>query len=251
MENQIEKLERVLAILDTDRASTDEVAEVIRAVLEMIGKMREELEQNMAQNKGETEEANSTLYKAINRAEVKLEKLIDQNKKTLAGDIDNITKQFYAEVKDIRELIPTVPSFEPLERRIEEVEQKIPKIPEIPDVGPIKESIEVIEKDIEEIKNAIEELKRRPVGRGGGVSAMGVRQAFKYIFHTEALQGTINGSNADFTVSMPIWAVVGITLNGESIAQLPNFTIIGNTIRFSSAIPGAYSGKDFELKFIG
>ena len=50
--------------------------------------------------------------------------------------------------------------------------------------------------------------------------------------------------------SQPIFAVLGMTLNGETIAQLPNYTIAGKTITFSTALPSAYSGKDFEIKFI-
>ena len=89
------------------------------------------------------------------------------------------------------------------------------------------------------------------IPRGGGTSAIGVRQAFKYIAHTEAPVGAINGSNTTYTVSNDIWWVAGFTLNGETIAELPNFTFANKTITFASPIPAVYSGKDFEIKYIG
>ena len=108
----------------------------------------------------------------------------------------------------------------------------------------------VVEELRDEIKRLEKELSKSSK-QGGGVSALGVRQAFKMIAHTEEPSGLINGVNTTYTVKKTIWWVAGFTLNGEQIAELPNFTYSGRTITFSSAIPAAYSGKDFEIKYIG
>ncbi|MAH44119.1 hypothetical protein CL614_10460 [archaeon] len=101
-------------------------------------------------------------------------------------------------------------------------------------------------------EDLIEEvLKRIPKGKGGGTSAIGIAQAFKWIAHTEEPSGDIDGANTDYTVKTNIWWIAGFTLNGEQIAELPNFTFVNKTITFSSALPAAYSGKDFEVKYIG
>lgn len=105
-------------------------------------------------------------------------------------------------------------------------------------------------KGVDELQKGFDE-KISKIPRGGGTSAIGVRQAFKYIAHTEAPVGNINGVNTTYTVKNIIWWIAGFTLNGEQIAQLPNFTYAGRTITFSSAIPAVYSGKDFEIKYIG
>lgn len=94
------------------------------------------------------------------------------------------------------------------------------------------------------------DLKGAPGANGAGVTNMRIAQAFKYILKTEAPTGAINGSNTAYTVSQPIFAVLSFSLNGETIAQLPNYTISNKTITFSSALPAAYSGKDFEIKYI-
>lgn len=107
----------------------------------------------------------------------------------------------------------------------------------------------------EKVEGLDDELKRIeakiPSGRGGGTSALGVAQAFKYIAHTEQPTGNIDGINLTYTLKNTIWWIAGFTLNGEQVAQLPNFTVSGRTITFSTAIPLAYSGKDFECKYIG
>ena len=86
---------------------------------------------------------------------------------------------------------------------------------------------------------------------GGGTSAWGVRHALKSITHTEAPSGLINGSNTEYTVLNEIFFIFGFTLNGEQIAELPNFTYAGKKITFSSAIPASFNGKDFECKYLG
>jgi hypothetical protein len=106
--------------------------------------------------------------------------------------------------------------------------------------------------DITQVKNEIKRVERatsKP--RGGGTSAAGVAFAFKSIAHTEEPVGVINGVNTTYTVKNNIWWIFGFTLNGEQIAQLPNFTYVNRTITFSTALPAAYSGKDFEVKYLG
>jgi len=149
----------------------------------------------------------------------------------LANIHDGIDADEEAMIERLTALIPEVPTFE---------------IPE-----EITNTIKDLEVENEKQQEEIEELKKRPIGRGGGTSAMGVAQTFKYIAHTEAPTGAINGSNTTYTVLVDIWWIAGFTLNGENIAELPNYTFINKTITFSSALPAAYAGKDFEVKYIG
>lgn len=92
--------------------------------------------------------------------------------------------------------------------------------------------------------------ERLPKASGGGVTNLRIIQAFKYILKTEQPTGDIDGVNTEYTVTQPIFAILAFSLNGEVIAQLPNYTIAGKTITFSTALPAAYSGKDFEVKYI-
>lgn len=107
--------------------------------------------------------------------------------------------------------------------------------------------------DISAIKG-VEDLEKKIISQvprgGGGVSAIAVAAAFKYIFKTEEPVGAIDGVNLTYTVSSPIWVIIGFYINGEQIAQLPNYTFANRTITFSTALPAALSGTDFEVKYI-
>lgn len=125
------------------------------------------------------------------------------------------------------------------EKVVQEVLSKIEK-PEV--------NLSDLEALKEELKKEIEEVKATK-GRGG-VSAMAIANAAKYWVKTEAPSGDIDGVNTSYTVSQPIFAVLAFSLNGEVIPQIPNYTISGKTITFSTALPAAYSGTDFEIKYV-
>ena len=124
------------------------------------------------------------------------------------------------------------------------LERLLEKIPEQTEKFDATELVETLEKQRQEI----EELKKRPVG--GGVTNMRIQQAFKYILKTEKPVGAVDGSNLIYTVSQPIFAILAFSMNKAVIAQIPNYTINGNKITFTTALPTSYSGKDFECKYI-
>jgi hypothetical protein len=122
-------------------------------------------------------------------------------------------------------------------------------------VGVVKEGLEALEDDDRLSVDAINGLEERlraaeTKSTGGGVTNARIQQAFKYILKTEAPSGAINGVNTDYTVTQPIFAVLSFTLNGETVAELPNYTIKNKTISFTQPIPAAYSGYDVEVKYI-
>lgn len=106
-------------------------------------------------------------------------------------------------------------------------------------------------KELKELEERVmEEIRRHKFVKGGGTSAMGIANAAKYFVKTEAPVGAINGSNKAYTVNHVIFAVLSFSLNGEVVAQLPNYSISNKTITFSSALSADYSGKDFEIVYI-
>lgn len=113
----------------------------------------------------------------------------------------------------------------------------------IPDYG---KKLEALEKEMREELQTLKQNRRF----GGGTSAIGIANAAKYFVKTEEPVGDIDGVNTDYTVSKPIMAVLAFHINGEVIAQLPNYTISNKTVSFTTALPAAYSGKDFEIVYI-
>lgn len=161
-----------------------------------------------------------------------------------------------------------------MEKRMEEIESKIPEIPNHEDrfmsleeglknVPPqlmaeeVRDRLELLLDDerldvsaIKGVDTLIEKLAKKTGTVVGGVTNARIQQAFKYILKTESPVGDIDGVNTTYTVSQPIFAILSLSLNGETIAQLPNYVISGNTFVFSTALPVDYSGSDFECKYI-
>lgn len=242
---------------------------------------KEEIDEKLAEKDTEIEEHKKNIYSEMSSkmgemlAEISIikqdvEKMVKNDHMEamhakMMAEYDTKLQRFKSDLEVIRASIPEMPeSFDPTDvlNRISEVESKIPTIPEIPKeltAFQVRDKLESIEDEKEKLKieaiqdlaKRLDDLEKRPISRGGGTSAIGVRQAFKYIAHTEQPTGDIDGVNTTYTVKNEIFWVAGFTLNGEQIAQLPNFTYKGRTITFSSALPAAYSGKDFEIKYIG
>jgi NADH dehydrogenase/NADH:ubiquinone oxidoreductase subunit G len=144
-DKQLQKLEGILQLLETDRASTDEVVEMFNAVFEIIKQLKDQIDQEMRQNKGEMDDLFAGTIAEINKIEHRLDTFKDRIEQKLAVDNDSIRKQITTEVNRLAELIPTLPDLTYLEKKIEEVKGLIPKIPD--------------ELKAEQIRNKLETLK--------------------------------------------------------------------------------------------
>lgn len=241
--------------LEGGAVQPEELVEVVAMILKVIKELRESLSDLMAQQKGENDTSHSERKAELTKFHNELNQAIEKVKNGSLSDLQDAIKTLKSDVKGVSDRIPELPDIAPLWAQIGYVESLVMKMVEdvrsqIPpsfDATEIQEEIKEHERRIDELE---ENLKKVPRG-GGGTSAIGVRQAFKYIAHTEQPVGDIDGVNLTYTVKNTIWWIAGFTLNGENIAQLPNYTVSGNTITFSSALPAAYSGKDFEVKYIG
>lgn len=245
-ERQAETVKGILEMLKKDSVTVEDIMPFFNALKKVITDTREALKgENIARNA----DLDQKLAKGLTQIESALEshiKAVEKKGQSLLNETksDNRTTLRFLEQKldDLRDEIPDAYSDSELRNELKRIEKSIPTIPKGYDDSEIKE-------DIEELEKEIEELKKRPTG-GGGVTNARITQAFKYILKTEAPVGLINGSNKTYTLSQPIFAILSMSLNGETIAQLPNYTINGKTFTFSSPLPSAYSEKDWEVKYI-
>ena len=214
-----------------------ELIAAIKAVLKRVEKAKEE-----------TVTALSEVLSRLDEMEAKLDEPRGVDEATFRSELRTVMRLIEQESKRVQGAIPKAFDASSIVKRIDDVEKKIPELPKTKDLEPLLADMETRHK--EDMQKLLDELNRK-TERVGGVSAMGVRQAFKLIAHTEQPTGAINGSNTTYTVKNDIWWLAGFTLNGENIAQLPNYTIAGKTITFTTALPTAYSGKDFECNYIG
>ena len=242
-----DKLKEVLALLN-DGLSKDEFIKsfkkitehTLRTEIKLVDKVNKAIAELKGANSTSLEATQVTLRAIADRFEVSLNKALKDQDNSLNFIRDKVRK--IKEGKDGKDgkSIEGQPGKDADEEMI--IKAVLDKIPD--------HSINV-ESNSEDILKLREDLARNKRLKGGGTSAIGVAQTFKYIAHTEKPVGLINGTNKVFTVAKNIWWVAGFTISNQQIAELPNFTYVGKTITFASAIPAAYSTRDFEIKYIG
>lgn len=238
-------------------ASRKEVLDAFKRLAQIVKEARSGLEDRVNEAEGELKDqlegaledvkkAESDMSGAIAKDREDLEALISEKAEKLQSDMQSGVNGLFDSIAALRKIVPKKVDLGPILSEIEAVRGQIPEIPEIPERFDPSD----IEDQLDKIEEEIKKLKKRPSGTGGGVTNLRIQQAFKYILKTEQPSGAIDGANTDYTVTQPIFAVLAFSLNGEVIAQLPNYTIMANTITFATALPAAYSGKDFEVKYV-
>mgnify|MGYP001359797182 CR=1 FL=1 len=230
-------------------ATKQEVKEAINTFLGLLRDFQAKIDAGVLDTKNGLLSENEKLSNAVKETEKKLNSLIGEKvsgvEKTLETKVNELSGLIgyveslieYYDDNEVRELIGK------MESTLKEVNERIP---EAFDPSEIVKDIEDLEKKYQELEKKIGGVK----GTVGGVSNLRIQQAFKYILKTEAPSGLINGTNKVYTVAQPIFAVLAFSLNGEVIPQIPNYTISGNKITFSTALPAVYSDKDFEIKYV-
>ncbi len=233
--DNLEKLRKLAEIVNEGAPSKAEIMRLIQALAEVVKKVKADLERTGSENTASLNTQHGQFVKRFEAATSALRDEVRSDSRTTMRYIDQKLDELVA-------LIPQLPDFEGM---IAEVRAEIPE-----DKSEEYDAhFEDIDEDLIRLEKLIEEIKARPQ-TGGGVTNARIAQAFKYILKTEEPVGDIDGVNATYRVSQPIFSIIGIVINGETIAQIPNYTINGREFTFSTALPAAYSGKDFEVKYI-
>lgn len=244
--SQEEKLIKLAELLEDGKADSDDVAEVIGAILEVIGKIRTELSENIAINKGQNDAELEALKDNLKEVEGRLGRLINSNKEANKEELNKVVKQFYAEVKRIEDLIPTPTDLSSIEARLNALETPEPEEPDDPyearnqleaidnESEKLKiEAIQNLRKELDEIKKSIKSSGGRTIFGGGfNYSAMSL-----HIVDDETPSGAINGSNTVFTLAnVPSPASsLKVYLNGARQRITEDYTLSGGTITFTIA----------------
>lgn len=249
-----DQLIKFLKVLD-DAASKREVKEMFEKLVDHLKTFKKEQLQNTAQHSDEMANLVQDTFAALQQA-------IEDNRSDVEGRVGSLSNEtksdnrttmrmFEQRLDTLRSEIPEVYDDSEVRSLIKEVRALIPVIPPPFDATDILNTSAEISAKLDDLEKRVDELARRPVGRGGGgTSAAGVAQAFKYIARTEVPTGAIDGINLTYTVKSPIFFVMNFSIAGEVIMQLPNYTIKGSTITFATALPADFSSDDFEIKYI-
>lgn len=240
--------------LDNAASKTD-VANLVKRLVDFVKEAKIRLETLLSDFKQEVSTRLDSFGKRLETAEKTLSTGLSEGKEQYKGLIYSesrtLLRMMEQKVADLEAQIPDEYQDGELRTELENIKKSIPDVPAQFDPSTILSELTKLIEKVKRLEELIEELRKRSVGTiGGGVTNMRIQQAFKYILKTETVQGTVNGINTTFTLSQPIFAILSLSINGETIAQLPNYTISGKTITFASALPAAYANKDFEAKYV-
>lgn len=231
-----------------DMASRQDVAAIIKKLIDFVREAKTKLEEQLTSHTKETDAKLAEISSKVSETEQRTTQRQDQDKETMYSESRTLMRYIKQEVQRLEAEMPLEYDDTEVRSLIDATKKAIPELPPQYDPTSVINDLKTLAERIDNLSKNLEDVKARPVA--GGVSNLRIQQAFKYILKTEAPVGDINGVNTSYTVTQPIFAVLSFSLNGETIAQLPNYTISGRTITFSTALPAAYSGKDFEIKYI-
>ena len=246
---------RFTEMLD-ETATKAEVSKLFKMLTDFVKEAKTRLETMHSSHMQEMTYKAETLEKRVETAEKQLSQGVSDAKEAykslIYSESRTLLRMMEQKVADFAAKIPEEYEDDEIRAEIEAIRKSIPVVPPQFDASDILTNLTELFEKVEDLEKRVKELALRPIGRGGGgTSAIGVAHAFKYIGHTEEPIGDIDGVNTIYYVNNTIYWIAGFMLNGEQIAEIPNFTYAGNKITFATALPAAYSGKDFEVKYIG
>jgi len=245
-----EKFLRLLAStqeLFKDSATKEEVAGMVKTILDKMKEMREYLSDKVAENKDRMDSAVSSLKGELSNLEMRVMELMHNKDIKTTQTIENAIKQLQKEVNAVQKLIPTLPDYT---ERFAEIEGKIPEpLEELPIEQQrtyTRDLLEGIQEEEEKLsisaiahlEERLDELFKKPSGVIGGVGFnYGTMEL--HIIDDETPTGTVNGSNQAFTLNNAPNPTTSLKVyvNGSRMRVTEDYTFSGTTITFTVAPP--------------
>lgn len=235
--------EQLLEALE-DAASKDEVIELFNTLIQIMRDLTTTVEKKITQNKTdlnfEVAELNTAVRKNLQLVENSLSEMtneatsvINNIKETMRSELRTIQRMIEQQLSDFKASIPEPIDFGPLEdlfeARFEEIESKIPTLPEQKDY----------QQAIDDLRNEIDELKKRPASKGTSGSIMPVSH---WPLHESF---TMDGIATTVTLSQGVGAagtaIFGLRYQGQVQALGVDYSVNGNVITLLTFTPEADS----------
>ena len=240
-EIKLKKLEAIMAAMDIDTPSTQEVADLVATIISFVREAKEHLESQAIENKKElnnlvnrlTEQEVQKIGEALDNLEKKAEKVIKSINEKTQIDLDLITKNLYLELKKLEDSIPQKADFTEIYGKIKEVESKI--VPFILKAEEVRDSLETLKenerldisaiKGVEKLEEKIKSIELRPSGIGGGARGFQL-----YVDGTKRGQVSMANFIAGTNVTLTYAAAFGrndITISATGGGSLSVLTVTG------------------------
>lgn len=257
MPDKLKTLENIIELLERENPSFEEVADVIRVVLERIEALRQEMAKNMAEMgkmvNGEHQNMMVEMDKEMERMKQRLEAL----RQSAIGDNQSVMKQLVKEVNRLEGMIPEKTDLTEIYAKLKEVESKIPEIPEIPKeldaegiVSKINRSEELIDRErIKDLEDLIKELRKEIKTLSGAKGSP--RRIFQP--YLDDFSSQTDGSTKIFYLSREPLKSETVLVWGTDfpiiLRPTTDFTISGKTLTLTSAVPAPNSGATLLVRY--
>lgn len=245
-------------LTDNERVSKSEFNQLVKMVTEYIRKTQEVTEAELSAIRSALDTLRQQIQEENTGALSQMQSKVDQ---VFVGDkLNEMGSKIDMSLTELKQTISTI-----VDRKLKDVDNKLSTVkdgrsftfedltedqkeelrgePGKPDNG----AILALKKELDDLKEALKTFTKGSIS--GGVTNMRITQAFKYILKSETPVGDLDGVNTSYTVTQPIFAILSFALNGEVIHP-GNYTVANRTVTFTSALPAAYSGKDFNIKYV-
>lgn len=213
-----------LDVLITTSVKKEEVAQIVKTLIDVIKATEERISDNVASNKGESDSALSELQRQLRDVEQRLRaSLIDTDSKSTES-LNNAIKQLRDEVKRVQNMIPELPDYT---ERFAEVESKIPTIKKDDEM---QKEIHNLEKEVVALKKEMKRVSQAPSGGGGGIVGRDLVRNYD-------LSAYLDGSTKTFNIPA-IWSIVSVATSSfpNVLRPIIDYTYTGQTITFTSEI---------------
>lgn len=245
--DKLKELKSVIEIINTDRASTKEVALAIKAVIEAIRKAREDMKSELASSSNDIKGEIKILDGSLKSTERSLKLLIAQTDKQ---STDDFYKLLNREVYKLEEQINNIEIYDDskLETKwaavVDDLHQKIKDIkPFILNAVDVRNALESLigdeRLDIDSIKGwdkVIKDLK----SSNKGITVMGSR----------GIQLSVDNANKGTTNYVNLVAGSGITLTPTTFGESTNVTVSSSIGGAPETPSGTVDGSNVTFTFV-
>ncbi len=269
-DKKLEKLQKLLAVVDEDTASPEDLMKLTEALVAVIARERDKLQGEIAQAKGELSSQLASEIAKLTKTEQSLRTLVETVRTSLATDTARATKQLQDAIKRVERKIPSRTDLSGIEAQLESIQAQLRTVPTEITANPeaVRDALELLPEGeklaieaIEDLRAILDELQRRPHGTTGG----GVR-LFRYLSDVNiedivdgqgiAWNGTTNRlepvtlgtGGAGSTYETPTGAVDGANVT-FTVTATPKCIIYFGTTLFEGANGYSRSGLTITMPY--
>lgn len=221
---------------DQEYVTPENVAELFKSVLKVVGELKDQLETRISSTDTQAFEDLQSLLDALDTKEAELKRLVEEAKGSSKTDLSTLAATLRAEIAKVEALIPTLPEpndLTPFEQRLANVEDEVGLIRQAED---IRNRLELLEGDerlktsaidgLDELMASLREEFKKVVyvGSGGGLNPAHAPRNETF---------TMNGSDTSVVLSQGVAAdgnAIILRYQGQTLDLGSHYSVDGNKV---------------------